>query len=237
MSMDPRLHHALDDELQSAALPPAQRAELDDARALFDAVVDAIPSRPLPPLGAAVLRRISEAEAEAEGHAEFPAEASSAPADLRVLRAAPRRDRGFAAWLWSPHQLSLSVRPAYALAAAALLAVVVGLAGIGGFGRRGDAITAARGDADILVEFRLDAPTAHSVTLAGDFSNWSPAHTMQRSASGVWTIVVPLAPGVHEYAFVVDGERWVADPAAPPQPDGFGGINSRLAVLAPDPRS
>jgi hypothetical protein len=39
---------------------------------------------------------------------------------------------------------------------------------------------------------------------------------------------------VHDYAFIVDGERWIADPMAPAVADGFGGLNSRIAVLPPD---
>jgi hypothetical protein len=41
---------------------------------------------------------------------------------------------------------------------------------------------------------------------------------------------VPLRPGVHDYAFVVDGERWVADPNAPQVDDSFGGTNSRISL-------
>jgi hypothetical protein len=59
---------------------------------------------------------------------------------------------------------------------------------------------------------------------------------MKRTAPGVWTIVVPLAPGVHDYSFIVDGEKWVPDPSAPAMADGFGGVNSRIAVIAPDSR-
>ena len=48
------------------------------------------------------------------------------------------------------------------------------------------------------------------------------------------TITVPLTQGVHDYAFVVDGQQWVPDPYAPQINDGFGGTNSRLALLPPD---
>jgi len=42
---------------------------------------------------------------------------------------------------------------------------------------------------------------------------------------------VPLPPGNYEYVFVVDGERWVADPrAARYRPDGFGNNNAMLTV-------
>ena len=50
----------------------------------------------------------------------------------------------------------------------------------------------------------------------------------------MWSITVPLTQGVHDYAFVVDGQQWVADPYAPQIGDGFGGTNNRLALLPPD---
>jgi hypothetical protein len=49
----------------------------------------------------------------------------------------------------------------------------------------------------------------------------------------VWSILVPLSPGVHQYGFVIDGERWVADPLSAQIDDGFGGVNSQLSILAP----
>jgi len=88
--------------------------------------------------------------------------------------------------------------------------------------------------AKVFVQFRLDAPHASAVRLAGSFTGWKPTYTLQQVTSGVWSILIPLEPGVHDYAFVVDGTEWVADPAAPKVDDGFGGINSRLSVLLPN---
>lgn len=42
---------------------------------------------------------------------------------------------------------------------------------------------------------------------------------------------MPLRPGVHDYAFRVDGEHWIIDPAAPRVADGFGGYNSQLSII------
>ncbi|MEX0912764.1 MAG: glycogen-binding domain-containing protein, partial [Gemmatimonadota bacterium] len=85
----------------------------------------------------------------------------------------------------------------------------------------------------IYVQFRLDAPGAQRVELAGSFTDWAPAHQLHETGAGVWTVVVPLEPGVHDYTFVIDGERWIVDPNAPSVEDDFGGSNSRLFLPAP----
>lgn len=80
------------------------------------------------------------------------------------------------------------------------------------------------------MQFRLEAD-ATQVQLAGSFTNWALSYELHQIAHGVWTVTVPLTPGVHDYAFVLDGQRWVADPYAPHVDDGFGGMNSRLTLL------
>ena len=218
--MDDSLQRAIDDELATDRFSTDRSHELADARALFDGVLRAIPERPLPELGASVLQRIEAVE--------------RASAPLQVVQSERKRSSG-ASWLWSPH--SVSIRPAYALAAAAVLAIAIGVSRFDGDSRHLTAAPAVAASSEVLVHFRLEAPQAKTVMLTGDFSNWSATHQMMRSSDGVWTIVVPLAPGVHQYSFIVDGNKWVPDPAAPPMPDGFGGMNSRVAVLAPDART
>ena len=62
------------------------------------------------------------------------------------------------------------------------------------------------------IEFNLDAPHAQSVSLVGTFNDWSLSkHPMKKDAQGLWKKTVMLAPGTHEYKFVVDG-TWVEDP-------------------------
>ncbi len=66
------------------------------------------------------------------------------------------------------------------------------------------------------------APKAHLVYLAGDFNDWAhnreglvfdPQFVMQGPDSdGVWHAEVDLKPGRHLYQFVIDGDRWIADP-------------------------
>jgi len=77
------------------------------------------------------------------------------------------------------------------------------------------------------------------VAIAGTFNQWNSDATLlaPAGATGVWTTTVTLAPGQHQYAFVVDGERWVPDPAAPAVDDGFGRRNSVVAIAAPGGRA
>jgi 1,4-alpha-glucan branching enzyme len=86
------------------------------------------------------------------------------------------------------------------------------------------------------VGFVLYAPGARHVTVAGTFNQWdqNAAPLVPAGTSGVWTTTLALPVGQHQYAFVVDGRRWVTDPAAPAVDDGFGGgrRNSVVAVTA-----
>ena len=137
--------------------------------------------------------------------------------------------RRFAAFLWTPREVA--IRPALAvtgtLAVLALLLVPY-------LGERGETeLTIYRNaDPQLLVQFRLEA-SASRVQLAGSFTNWEPRYELREAAPGVWSITVPLTHGVHDYAFVVDGNQWTPDPFAPQIGDGFGGTNSRLTLLAP----
>lgn len=57
---------------------------------------------------------------------------------------------------------------------------------------------------DRTVVFRLRAPNATNVTVSGQFQKG--AVPMTTNAPGVWTATVgPVAPGVYEYSFSVDG--------------------------------
>jgi hypothetical protein len=88
--------------------------------------------------------------------------------------------------------------------------------------------TSAVGDGTVRFELRLPA-TAREVSLVGDFNGWDEQATpmVQRSADGTWSARVPLEPGRHTYAFVVDGQQWLVDPLAPQVPDaGFGPTNA-----------
>lgn len=88
--------------------------------------------------------------------------------------------------------------------------------------------TRAVGDGTVRFELRLPA-TAREVSLVGDFNGWDEQATpmVQQATDGTWSARVPLEPGRHTYAFVVDGQQWLVDPLAPQVPDaGFGPTNA-----------
>jgi len=75
---------------------------------------------------------------------------------------------------------------------------------------------------------------ARSVEIVGDFNEWTKgANTLKLSgAPGVWSASIPLSPGRHEYAFIINGTRWVADPLAVKSSDDFGTESSVIRVGA-----
>jgi hypothetical protein len=84
-----------------------------------------------------------------------------------------------------------------------------------------------------LVKFVLKSPEASRVAVIGDFNNWDPGASVlrQEGTSGLWTVIVPLPAGRHEYAFIVDGEYWLPDPNAPRTPkDDFDRMNSIMLI-------
>lgn len=156
------------------------------------------------------------------------AEIEALPAEGPVKRAL--------AWLLRP--VPIRVPPlagALALAGLALLWVVparvVGPP-TGGGGDQSASTTDATGV--VYVQFVFEAPSARSVAVAGDFSEWEPTFTLEDvDGDGIWTGRVPVEPGVHTYMFLIDGTDWRTDPLAERYADdGFGNRNAVLAVTA-----
>jgi len=205
----PLVKRLLDGELSLAELPPELRVEGEEALRLV-------------------------------GAADRTPVALSSALEERVMAAVRRHaaSPGNRAWRWlnTPRdvELRLRVRPwtvwAGALAAAAALALLLGRPApepVPGAQARG-------GTRDsVLVRFVLYAPGARRVAVAGTFNQWDRgAAPLVPAGSGVWTTTLALPVGKHQYAFVVDGARWVADPGAPAVDDGFGRRNSVVAVSA-----
>jgi 1,4-alpha-glucan branching enzyme len=133
--------------------------------------------------------------------------------------------------------------PMKALAVAAGVAAIVGLSGIAlgtRIGNREAGVARAvsptsKPDTIQLVRFVFVDARASSVELVGDFNEWTRGSTALRlsGAPGVWAASVPLTPGRHEYAFIVNGTRWVADPLAVKSSDDFGTESSVIRVAKP----
>ncbi len=62
------------------------------------------------------------------------------------------------------------------------------------------------------VRFRIEARQAKDVRVTGEFTGWShEGLPLERGPEGVWSTVVGIGEGQHEYRFVIDGV-WVKDP-------------------------
>jgi len=77
---------------------------------------------------------------------------------------------------------------------------------------KGQSVMARQLDSSRKQTFRFTAPTAMSVMLVGDFTQWQQKGIpMRKGKDGVWTASVELTPGQHHYRFIVDGD-WRDDP-------------------------
>ena len=171
--------------------------------------------------------------------------------DARVMaeiRAGQSPQAGRSAWQWLVRPRSFQLSPlggfglAGAMAAAMLFAVSLGDAPSGAARTQGTVASeatmvtpvAAVGTTPVVqtVQFVFRAPSARSVALVGDFNDWNSDSTPLRpAAGGLWTVTVPLTAGRYTYTFVVDGERWMADPSAPPAPPDDAGRPSSVVTI------
>ena len=133
-------------------------------------------------------------------------------------------------WLVRPAAVRVSPLAAGLVGAALVIAMLVPSREVD------DAVTAGPADTEsvVYVQFVLEAPTATSVAVAGDFSGWEPAFALEDpDGDGIWSARVPVRPGVHTYMFLIDDTSWQTDPnAGRYQDDGFGNRNAVLAVGA-----
>jgi len=81
------------------------------------------------------------------------------------------------------------------------------------------------------IEFKISAPKANWVGIAGNFNGWRPdALTAKKDRSGVWKATANLMTGTYEYKFVVDGS-WIVDPSCSRRTrNALGSENSVLVV-------
>ena len=81
------------------------------------------------------------------------------------------------------------------------------------------------------IDFKLYAPRAKQVSLAGSFNNWDTRSlSARKDTKGNWAVKVNLKPGRYEYKFVVDGS-WLNDPRCTAcVPNAFGGQNCIVEI-------
>lgn len=206
-NLHPLILQVLDGELRPEDLPPELRVEAERAVRLLHPPVEA-PVSLSPWFEQRVMAGIR-----------------------RRPRPAPA-PRGRLGWLLERREFSLSLQPRVWVGAAAVLALLI-FAGVQWRASRGGTAVAGAGDS-AYVRFMLYAPGAHSVAVAGSFNEWDPtqAPLTPTLTPGIWAGTVALPPGQHVYAFLVDGSRWLPDPASPTVDDGFGQRNSVVTVAA-----
>lgn len=154
-----------------------------------------------------------------------------------------RRKRTGRPHAWWNRTLVLEIRPLAGLAMAAGLAGIIIVSALAAGAIRigepasGQFVTAAgtdahRTDTVHVVRFVFVDGDARSVSLVGDFNGWTPHQTQLEpiDAPGTWTVSVALPAGRHEYAFLVNGQRWTADPFAPVTTDEFDLESSVIIV-------
>lgn len=88
-------------------------------------------------------------------------------------------------------------------------------------------------EAPIMTQFVLDAPAAAGVSLVGAFNGWDASATplVRDPATGLWSVSLPLAPGRHVYAFMVDGRTLTLDPRAPATNDPELGTSGSVILV------
>ncbi len=151
------------------------------------------------------------------------AEESTRRARPRVHGRGPAAPRAIPAWAqsWSPAL-------GHATAAAAMLVLVLGAVLLLRLSSIGPA------ENTVTVHLRLEAPSAQTVSVVGDWNQWDPEANVMRDTDedGIWEIRLELEEDqVYQYQFIINDDRWVPDPQAPVQvDDGFGGTNSVLDV-------
>lgn len=141
---------------------------------------------------------------------------------------------------WQPKQIQW--RPAYSLVAAVLIIFAfmypLLLADMSGPPARQAADMQqmdqsvqqiSTGAAEVMLRFVYIDEDANSVAVAGDFSDWEPIELNRQLVNGehVWSGIVSMSRGEHNYMFIKDGSEWITDPMAPvTRDDGFGNKNA-----------
>ncbi|BBP03934.1 hypothetical protein TPL01_27820 [Sulfuriferula plumbiphila] len=200
---------------------------------------------------AALLARLSETErsellatrmalAALEHLPRIPAPASLARGVMAAVK--PKRQSAFTRlrqWLERHPLLGWELSGA-ALAASVLFIALAPLSlapSVGGPRQASSPLTLVShtpGPSSNALRFSLYSPQAHSVALIGDFNGWGSMAQVKLvpSGNGIWSVTVPLPAGRYQYAFLVNGQRWVTDPHAEQHvKDDFGRQNAVVTII------
>jgi hypothetical protein len=81
-------------------------------------------------------------------------------------------------------------------------------------------------------QFVFESATARRVSLVGDFNDWNPSATplVREPGSATWSVVLPVAPGRHIYAFMVDSALTL-DPRRPTAKDPVLGVDGSVLMV------
>lgn len=152
-----------------------------------------------------------------------------------------RQRSGLFASLIVPRPFMISPLAAGAIAALLLLASFGGMRAFSPGSRSGAVRTASlasavKSDTVRLVQFVFVAPHAKTVSIVGDFNDWdrNATHLNRDGQEGLWTTSIPLPHGRHQYAFIVDGKRWMVDPSAPTAVENSYGTPNSVVTVAAD---
>lgn len=85
----------------------------------------------------------------------------------------------------------------------------------------------------VPTQFVLENRNAHHVALVGDFNGWNPSQMpmTRHDGSGLWAITLPVSPGRHLYAFMVDDSLFTLDPRTSRTRDKDVGATASVVIV------
>jgi hypothetical protein len=85
----------------------------------------------------------------------------------------------------------------------------------------------------VTKQFVFHSRSARSVSVVGDFNRWNAENArMTRAADGdLWSVTLPIIPGRHMYAFMVDDSVFVLDPREATSRDADLGVQASVIVV------
>jgi hypothetical protein len=87
--------------------------------------------------------------------------------------------------------------------------------------------------APIPHQFVFNSSRAHRISVVGDFNRWNPTVApMVRASDGeLWSVTIPIVPGRHMYAFMIDDSVFTLDPTAPKARDPDLGADGSIVIV------